>query len=187
MLVTSQSKDPARTKTLPKPYTQPHARTPLGRTSTNRTSPAIHPAASSTRESSASRASSLASSPLDDVPERLWDRVLRSSSATETNHPCLSLDDITSTRLSLDEQMILSSLSKSSSDRKGDLYGSDPHKGTENRFKSLRKKLKHFPSGIFSRTKSPTIPDGGRCSYPSPLKKHETTTSRPTTEGVLLG
>ncbi|KAK5047722.1 hypothetical protein LTR84_006387 [Exophiala bonariae] len=122
-----------------------------------------------------SRASTLPSSPLDEVPERLWDRVLRTSGsrATETNNPNLSLEEIISTRLSLDEHRFLSPKIYSSSPPH------IPHTATmgvqkvfKNGVKSLKKKVRRIRRSIFSKN--------SRVSRASPA-----TVVTPATEGAV--
>ncbi|KAJ9616763.1 hypothetical protein H2200_000482 [Cladophialophora chaetospira] len=112
----------------------------------------------STTASIASGTSSLPATPLDDIPRNLWSRVLSSASSPETSTPELSIDEITSTRLSLDDQAILTSLPRES-DRKeaqthrllmrtafGNMWGEN-----NGRFKKMTKRLRNIPSGLFTR------------------------------------
>jgi len=110
--------------------------------------------------SAASRASTLVTSPLDEVPERLWDRVLRTSSATETTNPYLSIDDITSTRLSLDEHAILSSPLNSPNRFGASRRVSSMQKAVGNGLKSLGRKIKRLPGSIFPNASKgpPSLP-----------------------------
>lgn len=121
---------------------------PLPRARSQQDSPLLYPGLVTT-PSAASRASTLVTSPLDEVPERLWDRVLRTSSATEITNPYLSIDDITSTRLSLDEHAILSSPLNSPSRFGASSRVSSMQKAVGDGFKSLRRKIKRFPGSIF--------------------------------------
>jgi hypothetical protein len=139
-----QDHDPVKPRL--NPLLQPNP--PLPRASSDRNSPLLGPGTLVTTPSAASRASTLVSSPLDNVPERLWNRVLRTSSAT-TTVPHLSIDDITSTRLSLDEHAILYSSPNSTSRNGTSRRANSVQKAFGDGFKSLRKKIKRFPGSIF--------------------------------------
>lgn len=140
-----QDHDPVKPKLSP--LLRPNV--PLPKASSDQTSPILRPGTLAPTPSAASRPSTLVSSPLDNVPQRLWDRVLRTSSATETTHPYLSLDEITSTRLSLDEHAILSSSPNISSRQGTSRRASSVQKVFGDGFKSLRKKIKRFPGSVF--------------------------------------
>ncbi|KEF56821.1 uncharacterized protein A1O9_07011 [Exophiala aquamarina CBS 119918] len=125
----------------------------LPRARSQQDSPLLRPGLVATT-SAASRSSTLLTSPLDEVPERLWNRVLRTSSATEITNPYLSIDDITSTRLSLDEHAILSSPLDSPSRFGTSRRVNSMQKAFGDGFKSLRRKIKGFPSSIFPNASS---------------------------------
>lgn len=122
---------------------------PLPRVNSGPDPPVLRPSILIPPPSTTSRASTLMSSPLDEVPERLWDRVLPTSSTPETTNPNLSLEEITSTRLSSDEHPFLYSSYQSSS-----LHGA-PHrtmglqKAFGNGIKSFKKKFKRVRGSIF--------------------------------------
>jgi hypothetical protein len=131
---------------------------PLRTIDTNRMSPAKARPVLSATASITSRTSSLPATPLDEIPETLWPRVLRTATTPEASTPELSIDEITSTRLSLDDQAILTTLPKNG-DRKegqarravsrttfGSMWGEN-----NSRLKKMTKKLKNIPSGLFSR------------------------------------
>ncbi|OAP56159.1 hypothetical protein AYL99_09338 [Fonsecaea erecta] len=125
---------------------------------TNTCSPPPFRPALSARASITSRTSSIPSTPLDEIPEKLWPRVLRTTTATETSNPELSIEEITSTRLSLDDQAILTSLPgegsrKEARSRKfvmrmafGGILGEN-----NDRFKKMTQRLKKIPNGFFTR------------------------------------
>lgn len=131
---------------------------PLRTMETSGGSETVRRPALSARASVASRTSSLPASPLDDIPKKLWPRVLRTTTAPETSNPELSIDEITSTRLSLDDEAFLTNLPRDS-DRKetqsrrlimrtvfSGVWG-EPN----GRLKKMTKRLKRIPSGLFTR------------------------------------
>lgn len=144
-------------------HLQPHRFTPcpLKRATTSHHAFARRPSALSTRESSMSRASSLAPSPLDDIPEALWDRtLLRTTSAIESRPVDFSIEEITDTRMSLDDQAMLGLLQRCKR-RPNHQQPSVMQRafcgiwgGTSDRFKSMKKRVRDFPRGIFTRTQS---------------------------------
>ncbi|EXJ92643.1 hypothetical protein A1O3_01195 [Capronia epimyces CBS 606.96] len=108
--------------------------------------------------STTSRNSSLPTSPLDNIPEKLWPRVLRTSSTPETSNPDLSIDEITSTRLSLDDEAILTSLPEEDNRKTRDAGRPIARKGfggiwgdNSDRLKKMSQRLKNFPGGLFVR------------------------------------
>ncbi|OQV06336.1 hypothetical protein CLAIMM_10916 [Cladophialophora immunda] len=119
--------------------------------------PPVRPVLSA-RASITSRTSSIPTTPLDDIPEKLWPRVLRATTATETTNPDLSIDEITSTRLSLDDQAILTNIPREGSRREaqsrklimkvaiGGIWGEN-----NDRLKKMTKRLKKIPNGLFTR------------------------------------
>lgn len=122
---------------------------PLPRVGSDPDPPALRPRTLIPTPSTTSRASTLMSSPLDEVPERLWDRILPTSSTPETTNPNLSLEEITSTRLSSDEHPFLYPSYQSSS-----LHGTSHgtmglQKAFENGIKSFKKKIKRVRGSIF--------------------------------------
>ena len=135
---------------------------PLKRATTSYHTFSRRSSALSTRESSMSRASSLAPSPLDDIPEALWDRtLLRTTSAIETRHVDLSIEEIIDTRMSLDDQAMLGLLQRSNNRARHHGQASAMQRafcgiwgGTSDRLRSMKKKVRSFPRGIFVRTQS---------------------------------
>ncbi|KAI1609213.1 hypothetical protein EDD37DRAFT_142962 [Exophiala viscosa] len=119
------------------------------------------PALSAT-ESTLSGSSTLPSTPLDDIPETLWPQcVIRTSSTPETSDPDLSTDlsmeEITSTRLSVDEQEILTTLPEDVP-KKGWTSGkritrrgiTDIWEDQGDRLKQLTQRLKDLPNGFLT-------------------------------------
>ncbi|OAL29373.1 hypothetical protein AYO22_02267 [Fonsecaea multimorphosa] len=131
---------------------------PLRTMATNTCSPPLVRPVLSTRASTTSRTSSIPSTPLDEIPEKLWPRVLRTTTATETSNPELSIDEITSTRLSLDDQAILTNMPRESSRKEarsrklamkmgfGGMWGEN-----NDRLKKMTKRLRKIPTGLFAR------------------------------------
>lgn len=135
---------------------------PLKRATTSYHTFSRRSSALSTRDSSMSRASSLAPSPLDDIPEALWDRtLLRTTSAIETRHVDFSIEEITDTRMSLDDQAMLGLLQRSNNRARHHGQASAMQRafcgiwgGTSDRLRSMKKKVRSFPRGIFARAQS---------------------------------
>lgn len=126
---------------------------PLPRISSDPNPPVLRSTASIATPSAPSRASTLPSSPLDEVPERLWDRVLLTSSARapETTNPNLSLEEIISTRLSLDEHRFLpSNHHRPCPPRTPRQATMGVQKAFKNGVKSLKKKVQRVRRSIFS-------------------------------------
>jgi hypothetical protein len=71
-------------------------------TSSRRQKENVRPAPSTIRSSQ-----SLPPSPLDNIPSKLYDRFPRFSMTTEASQPDLSIEDVTSTRFSIDEEGII--------------------------------------------------------------------------------
>ncbi|KAL2435101.1 hypothetical protein ABEF95_013191 [Exophiala dermatitidis] len=110
------------------------------------------------RGSAASRNSSLPTSPLDDIPEQLWPRVLRTTGTPETSHPDLSLDELTSTRLSVDDENILTSLPREDNRSSRDVGSPAERKGfsglwrdNSDRLKKMSRRLRRLPADLFPR------------------------------------
>ncbi|OAL39883.1 hypothetical protein AYO20_00795 [Fonsecaea nubica] len=131
-------------------------------TNTCSTSPA-RPALSA-RASVTSRTSSIPITPLDDIPESLWPRVIRTTTAAEISNPELSIDEITSTKLSLDDQAILTNVPRESSRKEtqsrrlvkkvafGGIWGEN-----NDRLKKMTKRLKKIPNGLFTQPSLPPL------------------------------
>lgn len=150
------------------------------RTELSQLSPSSCQPSLSAKGSTVSRTSSLPSTPLDDIPEKLWPRVLRSATTPETSNPDLSIEEITSTRLSLDDQAILTSLPRSVDQKRGgpqsavtrtriaSIWGDNG-----GRLKKMTKRLKRLPNGIFTRKDRTTLDlsngPQGRPKTPSPM------------------
>ncbi|KIW81487.1 hypothetical protein Z517_04512 [Fonsecaea pedrosoi CBS 271.37] len=120
----------------------------------------------SARASVTSRTSSIPVTPLDDIPEKLWPRVIRTTTAAEISNPELSIDEITSTKLSLDDQAILTNVPRESSRKEtqsrklvkkvafGGIWGEN-----NDRLKKMTKRLKKIPNGLFARKeREPSLP-----------------------------
>ncbi|KIW70492.1 hypothetical protein PV04_02756 [Phialophora macrospora] len=136
---------------------------PLRTIDTNRMSPGKARPVLSATASIASRTSSLPATPLDEIPENLWPRVLRTATTPEASTPELSIDEITSTRLSLDDQAILTTLPKNGDRKEGQTYRAVSRstfgsmwEENNSRFKKMTKKLKNIPSGLFTRKDRPS-------------------------------
>ncbi|KIW89963.1 uncharacterized protein Z519_09393 [Cladophialophora bantiana CBS 173.52] len=149
---------------------------PLRTVDTNTCSPPRVRPVLSTRTSINSRASSIPTTPLDGIPGELWPRILRTSAAAETSNPELSVDEITSTRLSLDDQAILANTPREGSRKEalsrklvirmafGGMWGEN-----SDRLKRMTKRLKNIPNGLFTRKRSlETLPTPTTLSQPLP-------------------
>ncbi|OAG41993.1 hypothetical protein AYO21_03728 [Fonsecaea monophora] len=118
----------------------------------------------SARASVTSRTSSIPVTPLDDIPEKLWPRVIRTTTAAEISNPELSIDEITSTKLSLDDQAILTNVPRESSRKEtqsrklvkkvafGGIWGEN-----NDRLKKMTKRLKKIPNGLFAQPSLPPL------------------------------
>ena len=134
------------------------ASSPLKNVDTNKSSPVrCRPILRSATNSVGSRASSVPTNVLDDIPEEKWSRVMPTASTPETSTPELSIDEITSTKLSLDEQAILGHPPKEHNCKETMSHGGRRtafgHMWEDNsgRLKKMTKKLKKLPSGFFTR------------------------------------
>ncbi|KAK5207409.1 hypothetical protein LTR41_006978 [Exophiala xenobiotica] len=111
------------------------------------------------RRSTTSGASSVPSTPLDEIPKPLWPRtVIRTSSTPEASNPELSIDEITSTKLSLDDEAFLTSLPYDEHYKHGKTWNFGVKKGiadiwedNSGRLKKMTKTLRQLPNGFFAR------------------------------------
>ncbi|KAK7888486.1 hypothetical protein LTR67_008832 [Exophiala xenobiotica] len=111
------------------------------------------------RRSTTSGASSVPSTPLDEIPKPLWPRtVIRTSSTPEASNPELSIDEITSTKLSLDDEAFLTSLPDDEHYKHGKTWNFGVKKGiadiwedNSGRLKKMTKTLRQLPNGFFAR------------------------------------
>ncbi len=112
-----------------------------------------------------SRTSKLPASPLDSISPSLYPRFPRFSITTESSHPDLSTDEVTSTRISTDEEGIVatrrsSNISNSRSSRSQKLQGtlhramSTPSVGLTR----LGNRIKRAPSTLLHRRSSKDSP-----------------------------
>ena len=134
---------------------------PLRNVDTNRISPRkARPVLRSATNSVASRASSVHTNGLDDIPEERWARIasIRTANTPEISNPDLSIEEITSTKLSLDDQAILADLPNETSRKEAQFRQffakttiDNKSQENENRFKKMTRKIKKIPSGLFNR------------------------------------
>jgi hypothetical protein len=157
---------------------------PLRNLDTNRVSPVKNrPVLRSSANSIASRSSSIPPNALDEIPEEKWARMasIRTANTPEISNPDLSIDEITSTKLSLDDQAILADLPQELERKETQarrflartLLG-DKSKENNGRFKRMTSRIKKIPSGLFNRkdrrwreTSSPTATQATSPSQPS--------------------
>jgi hypothetical protein len=125
----------------------------------NRSSPVkSRPVLRSTTNSDASRASSIPGNPLDDIPEEKFSLLFPTASAPEPSNPELSIDEITSTKLSLDDHAILSDLPMEKNRKQGRSHRVLMKKSlgsmlgdNDGPFKKMTKRIKRIPSELFTR------------------------------------
>lgn len=126
---------------------------------TGQLSPDLQRPSLRTRCSTTSGASSVPSTPLDEIPKPLWPRtVIRTASTPEASHPDLSIDEITSTKLSLDDEAFLTSLPYDVHCKHGKTWNfgvkkgiADIWEGNSGRLKKMTKSLRQLPNGFFAR------------------------------------
>ncbi|KIV81618.1 hypothetical protein PV11_03789 [Exophiala sideris] len=134
----------------------------------------------SARESTLSGPSTLPVTPLDDIPETLWPHcVIRTSSTPETHDPDitpdLSIEEITSTRLSVDEQEIVTRLPEDVP-KKGWASGKfttkkgimDIWEDQGDRLKQFTQRLKDLPSGFLTLRGRGSPPASDEAGSPRP-------------------
>ncbi|KIW18911.1 hypothetical protein PV08_03200 [Exophiala spinifera] len=118
------------------------------------------------RNSVTSRASSVPSTPLDDIPRPLWERTfIRTATTPEATSPELSIEEITSTKLSLDDEEFLTSLPDSENYKQAKLGISCARKCTVDigedrpgRWKKMRRTLRKIPNDLFAWKSRPSTP-----------------------------
>lgn len=154
---------------------------PLRTVDANRMSPIRNRPLLSATASIASGTSSLPVTPLDDISQNLWPRVLCSASTHGTSTPELSIDEITSTRLSLDDHAILTNLPRDGDQKEaqarrllmrkafGNMWGEN-----SGRLKKMTKRLRNIPSGLFTRK------DRRSGDVPTPISTRTFSTTHPT-------
>ncbi|KAJ9638115.1 hypothetical protein H2204_004426 [Knufia peltigerae] len=139
-------------------------------------SPESHRPSLRARDSVTSRASSVPSTPLDDIPRPLWDRTfIRTAITPEATNPDLSIEEITSTKLSLDDEEFLTSLPNSENNKQAKLRRSCGRKGimdlfedNSGRWKKMRRTLRKIPNDLFARKSRPSTPATGQISLDRP-------------------
>lgn len=143
---------------------QTSSASPLSRT--GHSSSESHRPALSAKRSTTSRSSSQPSTPLDGIPETLWEHVLRPSPIPDTGNPDFSIEEITSTRLSIDDQAILESLAEDQVVTKKGV--TDIWEDRGDRLKQLTKRFKDLPNGFFTLKGRRRPPASSPTSSPCP-------------------
>lgn len=128
-------------------------------------SPESHRPSLCARDSVTSRASSVPSTPFDEIPRPLWERTfIRTATTPEAATPDLSIEEITSTRLSLDDEEFFTSLpnGENKQAKLGRFYSGKAFmeiwEDRSGRWKKMRRTLRKIPNGLFARKSRPSTP-----------------------------